>query len=181
MKPYLSWLIRAGLVVVMAVALVVSGFASLETLAGPYILGNPKPGANASQFWFLSALSVLLALHVVASWLARRDTAHGRLLRWMIVGVSAAGALWSGWLALLSVMFWSAARADVSVFAILITGVLFFAAVAGPSVASFVAALVAVLVRSRPAPVLLPAAVFLVVAGAAIALPIVTGARSTGR
>lgn len=167
-----SWLIRAGLVAAAAAALVVSGFASLEAVADPFVLGNPGMTPNASPYWFGGALAVLVAIHAAASWLTYRDLERRRFV-WWILGISAAGVVWFGWLALLSVSFWSTARADVTTAETLTTGLLYFVALAGPSVSSLVATVFTALVGSRKIPILLPPAVFFVGAAASIAIPVV--------
>jgi hypothetical protein len=164
-------LAKASLVATVAAALAVSGFASLEALAGPHILGNPRPATDASPYWFAGSLIVLVVLHTLASWLSRRDRNRRRFV-WWLVGVSAAGVLWFGSLAALSASFWSAARADVGASDAVATGALYVAALAGPSIASLAAATITALAGPQPASIALPAVVFLVVAGASIAIPV---------
>jgi hypothetical protein len=112
----------------------------------------------------------LVLCHGVASWLARRDPGRERFV-WWLVGASSSGVVWFGGLALLSASFWSVARPASSMSEAVLIGLLYFVALAGPSLASLAAAVLTVVARARRAPVVLPPAAFLIVASLSVAIP----------
>jgi hypothetical protein len=174
-----SWLLRAGLVVGVSVALVVAGFESLDAVAGPFILGDPRMTPDESPIRYGGALVVLLLLHGAASWLVWRDPSRGRFA-WWLVGASASGAVWFGGLALLSASFWGTARPGVGAAETVGVGALYVIVLAGPSLASLAASVLTAFARSRRTPLVLPPAAFLITASVSVAIPVVHSAVRLG-
>ena len=156
----------AGLVIAAAAAVVVAGFASEQALLAPWVVGGPGQRTSIAQFaLYGGVLVVLAAIHAAAAQLGRR--APGRALAAWLAGVSAAGTLFFALVALLGLGFWSAAR-DAGPAETLGAGALFVVAFAGPSVASLVSAILALVARARPTLAAVPPLVLLAATGASV-------------
>jgi hypothetical protein len=177
--PIIGYAVGVGLVVLSALGGLIGGLFSYETLFRPFAVCSPALEPFAAPFFYAGALVLLTGVFSAAGWLVRRDPERWGFAGW-ILAVAIGCVLCFGWLALITAGLWEAGHEEVSAAESWAVWLLALVAMAGPSIASFGAAMCVLAARSpRVSPLLAPL-VFLVLVGISIAVLALHSAAGCG-